>query len=160
MFALSSKSEKKHSPCVFCHLDYISQFTSDTYHIPRMENVLADALSHLSVCSITSPAIIHLSAIALNQLALDSLDFVSEKYFVVLLPFFCLLQLKVIFCVTCLLVLLCFLCLRTMSVPFFYALRSLSHPGITATVNLTQAIFFRPDMYHIITTWSRSCVPC
>ena len=78
-FALSSKTDKL-SPRTFCHLDYISQFTSDIRHIPGTENVPADALSRLPVSSILIPSSIDLTAMAQNQPALDSLDLISDKY--------------------------------------------------------------------------------
>ena len=78
-FALSSKTDK-HSPRIFCHLDYISQFTSDIRHIPGTEIVPADALSRLPVCSILMPCSIDLTAMVRDQPALDSLVLTSDEY--------------------------------------------------------------------------------
>lgn len=77
--ALKSKSDK-HSPRAFHHLNYISQFPSDIRHISRVNNIPADALSCLPVCSITSPASIDLTAIARDQPSSDTFDLMSSKW--------------------------------------------------------------------------------
>ena len=54
----------RHSPRQVCHLDFISQFTTDLRHIQGIANVVADALSPLSVSNINTD---HYSPIAANR---------------------------------------------------------------------------------------------
>jgi cleavage and polyadenylation specificity factor subunit 1 len=46
-FAYNLKSTQLSSPRQCRHLDYISQFTTDIYHIAGAHNVVADALSRI-----------------------------------------------------------------------------------------------------------------
>ena len=53
-FALDSQS-KHHSPCQICHLDFISQFTSDILSLKGSSNTAADALSRVDVDALCAP---------------------------------------------------------------------------------------------------------
>ena len=154
-FAFSSKTDK-HSPRTFCHLDYISQFTSDIRHIPGTENVPADALSRLPVSSILTPSSVDLTAMAQDQPALDSFDLTSNKYSSCK---FSQIPLPVSEGTI--------LCDTATGVPrplapeqhrrsVFDTLHSLSHPGVAASVKLIMACFFWPNMRRIITNSARA----
>ena len=144
-FALSSKTDK-HSSHTFCHLHYISQFTSDIRHIPGTENVPADALSHLPVSSILTPSLIDLTAVVQDQPALDSLDLTSNEYS-------CCKFSQVPLPVSKGTI----LCDIATGVPrplvptqhqrsVFCTLDSLSHPGVAASAKLIMAYFFWPNI--------------
>ena len=64
--ALQSKPDK-HSPHEICHLDYISQFTSDLRHISGKDNTAADALSCMDVNTSETTAVIDFDAIVHAQ---------------------------------------------------------------------------------------------
>ena len=69
-FAFSTQSSKL-TPCQICHLDFISQFTTDVRHIKGSDNPVADALSRIEANAIHSnnsvPPIIDFSDIAAAQ---------------------------------------------------------------------------------------------
>ena len=74
--SLKSKPDK-HSTRQVCHLDFISQFTSDIRHVAGAGNPVADALSRLeaNVVQLTQPSpLIDFEALAKAQPADDELN--------------------------------------------------------------------------------------
>ncbi|BHF64648.1 hypothetical protein SprV_0200765400 [Sparganum proliferum] len=65
-FALHSHSDKL-NPREICHLDYISQFTSDIHHIDGPRNEVADALSRPSLAHLQLSPAIDLAEMAAEQ---------------------------------------------------------------------------------------------
>ncbi|XP_014785948.1 uncharacterized protein K02A2.6-like [Octopus bimaculoides] len=120
----------------------------------------ADALCHLPVCSLSTPAAIDLITIAQDRPALHTLDLTYTKLSCCKFAYLPLPSAEgtILWDIA-----------TGSPRPFvpathqrsvFDALHSLSHPGITASVKLITARFFWPNTCRMITALARSCAKC
>ena len=161
-FALSSTTDK-YTPWQTRHLDYISQFTTDIWHVRGGANQAADALSRAAIDAITpSPS----SEIDFEDMA-GAQDTDPELQALQDSPSSSL-QLAKVPHLAAPVTLVCDMSTGS-SCPFvpqafrwaaFHSLHSLSHPGIRATQRLIADRFVWPRMNADIREWTRSCQHC
>ena len=133
-FALLSKPDK-YSPRETRHLDFVSQFTNDIWHISGKQNAAADALTRFPINSLFSPTDIDLRQ--MDTLDLASSEFATCKFTCLPVP-------------TADTQMICYTSTNSPR-PFvpmthrrvvFNTLHHLEHPGPKATVKLISARFF------------------
>ena len=158
-YALSSRPEQ-HSPRQVCHLDYISQFTSDIRHVKGEDNTAADALSRIGTIKADSSVTVDFDAIAQAQQDEEELRKLQVS------PSSLVLQSVPIPTSNATIV-----CDVSTGVPrpfipadfrrtVFDALHSLSHPGICATQRLLTARYVWPSINKDVIQWTRTCQQC
>ncbi|BHF70280.1 hypothetical protein SprV_0301333000 [Sparganum proliferum] len=155
-FAIHSRSDKL-SPREICHLDYISQFTSDIRHIDGSRNEVADALSRPSIAHLQLSPGIDLAEMAAEQRRVGSPcdEDVSG------------LQLQELPLTTGNGTILCDISTPSHR-PFVppslrrkvFSLHNLSHPGSRATDKLVSDRFVWPGMHKDLKAWTRACLGC
>ena len=160
-FALTTTKSKQHSPRQICHLDFVSQFTTDIRFLQGSSNLAADALSRVEVDAIhTTPlATIDFTAMARAQQDDPQLQNSSPDLS---------LQLRPVPVPTADVTLLCDVStgtprpyvLPTFRHSVFDALHSLSHPGIRATQRLITSRYVWPSINADVRKWARSCLQC
>ena len=152
---------KQHSPRQIRHLDFISQFTTDIWHIKGVDNTAADALSRLELDALHEAGVpaIDLRAMAKAQsedTALHNRETSSS------------LTLQEVPSPTADVTLMCD---TTTGVPrpyvppefcrkVFDSLHSLSHPGIRATQRLITARYVWPGINKDVRKWAQACLQC
>ena len=152
---------KQHSPRQIRHLDFISQFTTDIWHIKGVDNTAADALSRLELDALHEAGVpaIDLRAMAKAQsedTALHNRETSSS------------LTLQEVPSPTADVTLMCD---TTTGVPRPYvppefrrkvidSLHSLSHPGIHATQRLITARYVWPGINTDVRKWAQACLQC
>ena len=159
-FALATQP-KQHSPRQVCHLNYISQFTTDIRFIQGWSNLAADVLSRLEVDAILSeaPPSVDFTAMAQAQLNDEIQNSTSDSSS---------LQLRAVPLLTADVTLLCDTSTGTPRpwVPqsfrraVFDALHSLSHPGVRATQRLITSRYVWPRVNADVRRWARACLQC
>lgn len=156
-FAFQKRSDKC-SPRQARQLDYISQFTTNVYHIKGSENILADALSRINAICMPNP--IDYDEIAQAQQTDSELKHLLENSEV--------LKFKELNLPDCKKPLFCDISTGTarpyIPEPFrekvFQTLHKLSHPGIRGTVKLVRSRFVWPSIRKDCANWARHCIPC
>ena len=159
-YSLSTHSDR-YTPRQVCHLDYISQFTTDIQHISGHNNPVADALSRIELNAITSqPPVIDFTQLAAAQKEDSQLQQLTQDN--------SSLSLKSMPAPTTDVMLLCDVSTGTPRpyVPYkfrktiFNSLHSLSHPGIRATQKLITTRYVWPNINSDVQKWARSCLQC
>ncbi|GBO33893.1 Transposon Ty3-I Gag-Pol polyprotein [Araneus ventricosus] len=151
----------KCSPMQLRHLDFISQYSTDMWHVQGSQNIVADALSRIEVDSITKSPILNFKEFARVQK--DDSDI--QKF---LHNDASSLQLELKPCQTSNCNLLCDI---STGVPrpfvptsfrklIFDHLHNLAHPGIAASTKLISARYVWPGMKYQIKQWVRCCESC
>ena len=156
--ALSSSSTH-YSPWETCHLDFISQFTSDIRHVQGKDNPVADALSRMDINAFTAPTppldYTLIAQAQQNGPDLSQLCSTSLRLQALPLPF----STSTILCD-----------MTTASpcpyipAPFhhlvFDQFHNPSHPGILATQRLIMERFVWPGINKDIHLWTKSSLTC
>ena len=155
-FAMRSRHER-HSPREARHLEYISQFSTDLRHISGATNFTADALSRVTLSSITPLPSVDLSALADAQSNYNftpdsdsSLSFTKITFPGVEKSILCDISTGVA---------------RPLVPPLFRrivfdALHSLSHPGVNASLKLVSSRYVWPSMNSDVRHWAKCCLAC
>lgn len=163
-YTLAASSDK-YTPRQIRHLDYISQFTTNIWHITRYNNAVVDALSRNPVNTIrnvyTSDTSgphndgagpnIRLRTPGTPDLLVSIFSFDSPLSFCIILHYYDVIQVYTSSPYPFVPALLCH--------TVFKVLHSLSHPGVQVTQQLISEQFVRPgikDTKH----WTRTCLPC
>ena len=156
--ALSS-SPDRYSSRETHHLDFVSQFTTDIWHIHSKQNPVADALSRVKIHALSTPAIIDFSLIAQAQLNDPELTSLRSSSSLHLQDFPLPFSSGTILCVVT----------TSTSPPYipssfrptvFASLHNLLHPGICATQKLLTERFVWPGISKDGRQWTRSCIHC
>ena len=162
-FAFSTQSSKL-TPGQICHLDFISQFTTNVRHIRGSDNPVADALSRIEANAVHSdnsvPTIIDFSDIAAtHQRDTELLQLQSSSTS---------LKLQPVSLPTSNSTLVCDMSTGAprpyvpseLHYTVFDAFHSLSHPSIRATQHLITARYVWPNINSDIRKWAQSCLKC
>lgn len=156
IYAFQKKSDQC-SPRQFRHLEFISQLSTDIRHISREDNVVADALSHIS----TIETILDNEALAAAQrddMELKTILEDAESS----------LQLKQIRILDADVSIFCDVSTRSAR-PYitekfrkavFNTIHNLSHPRIKSTVKLVTQRYVWPSIKSDCKNWARSCIDC
>ena len=159
-YSLSSTSDR-YTPRQICHLDYISQFTTNIVHINGWANPVADALSRMETNSVTvSQPHVDFEEIALAQKDDAELKQLTESN--------SSLSFKPVSVPMADITIICDASTGTPRpyIPpkfrhtIFNSLHSLSHPGVRATQRLVTACFVWPNINRDVKQWTRSCLQC
>ena len=155
-YALKSSSDR-YSPREVRHLDYISQFTHDIRHISGVDNVVADALSRISVLTADQEQLDFTEMAKAQQSesfqrTLNKASFKVEKVALPNSPGYILSDTSTG---------------RSRPIvpePFrrlvFQKLHGAAHPGIRASQKLISERYVWPKMHRDIKNWARSCDKC
>ena len=158
-FALNTCSNR-HSPRQACQLDYISQFTSTIRHVHGLDNVVANALSHIETNALlsgqpptvdfaamtktqaTDPQIQALQSSPSSTLVVEAIPLANSS-----VPLYCDTSTGT----------QCPLIPLTWQCTMFDSLHSLSNPGIRAIQKLITARFVWPGINADVCRLTHSC---
>ncbi|GFV23244.1 transposon Tf2-11 polyprotein [Trichonephila clavipes] len=161
LLAIYTMKADKCSPRQLRHLDLIPQFSTNIQHIPRTQNLVADALSCIEIDSISKASCLDYKDIAAAQLVDEELKQLLESNSLSLKlkqQYFPLEDITLTCDVS-----------TNVSLPFiskgyrkivFQNLHGFSHPGIAASTKLATQRFVRPNIRRDIKAWVNSCHPC
>lgn len=156
-FAFKQRLDKC-SPRQARQLDFISQFTTEIYHIKGSENTIADALSRIT--AITMPSPIDYDKISEAQKTdLELQNLIKNQQG---------LQLKKITLPDSTTSLFCDISTgkirpyipKEFRQQIFLSLHNIAHPGIRSTSKLIKSRFIWLAMNKECTIWARQCIPC
>eukprot|EP00795_Rhopilema_esculentum_P017889 gene17889-biopygen2080 len=158
LHALSSSSDR-YSPREICHLDFISQFTSDIRYVKGHQNVVADALPRIELNSLLNIPSLDFVTLSVAQQQDSDFQRVQSNTSLNMKEFPLPADSGTIICdistgtprpyVP--------VCYRRL---VFNHLHSLAHPGIRATQRLIRQHYIWPSINKDIRNWTRSCIPC
>ena len=148
-FALASSTDRL--PWQTRHLSYIAEFSSDIRHIKGSENVVADALSRLTINACDLPSV-DFAAMAAAQ---DRHSFPDSS-----LKVWQILWNGISLCCDTSTGIPRPLVPASFQRPIFQALHSLSHPGPKPSTRLISARFVWSGMKKDIRDWCKTCHDC
>lgn len=159
-YVLQKKPSPSETPRRARQLMFIAEFTTDIRHISGKDNIVADALSRITIDSVTCPTSIDYHKIAeaqdrdsnnIKQLSKQSnLSIKQVTMPMTHLPIYCEASTS------------------TMR-PYipeecrhevFNALHNISHPGVRTTRKLISEKFFWPSMQVDVGNWAKQCIQC
>ena len=153
-------TSNRYTPRQACHLDFISQFTTDIRHVKGSNNPVADALSHIDINTLQQPNGIDYKAMAVAQKKdPELLETLRSSLALNLTPIPLPSSDTSLICDTS----------NTEPRPFvpasfrravFDSLHSLSHPGIKASQKLITSRFIWPGINKDVKQWAQSCLSC
>ena len=158
--SLSSNSDR-YTPHQICHMDYISQFTTNIQHVSGNDNPVADALSRVGVNTLSpQPPVVDFKAMAAAQQENPEIQQFEAPG--------SSLSLQPMPVPTSDTTILCDVSTGTPRpyVPFsfrkliFNSLHSFSHPGVRVTQRLITKRYVWPNINSDVRKWARSCSQC
>ena len=155
-YALATHSDK-HSPRQICHLDFISQFTSDIRHVKGVDNPAADALSRVetNALQVSQSQVLDFTEMAAAQPSDPDLQTPHPSLTLKEVPL-PLSDKNIIYDVSTGTP-RPFVPLKFRR-PVFDSLHSLSHPGIRATQKLVTTRYVWPGINSDVRRWAKSCL--
>lgn len=156
--AISSKTER--SPRQSRQLDFIAQFTSDIRFVKGQENVVADALSRISVIDWSENNFERLIKAQKEDPELPILmNSLPENSKVKLIPINVPTTDKSIFCEVSTGKNRPYLP-KPLRESIFHSLHDLSHPSVRTTRKQVSKVYFWPNMSVDLNRWSTNCEDC
>ena len=150
-------SSDKHSPREARQLDFILQFTSNIQYVKGEDNLVADALSRISISNINTNLDLHALALEQKDDPIITNNTSSLKLVLIKLPgitqsLYCDISKGITN--------------PRIYVPhkyrtnIFHTVHNLAHPGANATLKLLTKTYVWPEVNMDVRSWTKTCINC